>query len=179
MARKRKMTRREANGRPQRAEARERDPRLIAMLARQRVFGVSAEQSRSDLSATVVGRLRLTDEINRDQFEAAVRYLDARYAMLTAIDAPGRLRSSGPISDDDDAYEDRCHRARRRWVEISTELDGLQYLMHSRAPRQALRTIVEDDRPAPHLIGDLRLALNAIHHVFSSTRRKRLLTAAE
>jgi hypothetical protein len=57
--------------------------------------------------------------------------------------------------------------------------EALRTLMaetRSPAPVSALDVFITKDAYAPHLVGDLRLALNALHRHFT-TQRKRALAA--
>jgi hypothetical protein len=64
----------------------------VGIEARQRVFGVPARMSRDQLAGSVVGRLCLSGELSRVQYDAAQAWLECREAYLRAVSpAIGKL----------------------------------------------------------------------------------------
>lgn len=181
MGHKRKAGKREPNGRLSRRgddvltrrrdalDREERDMISTGTVARERVFGVKPEHSRDQLAGSVVGRLCLTEQISRTQYDAAVCYLEAWHANLIAIQAatppyPNAIdlnatkgRASRPENVARAQRSVQAWRAARNAVqERQNELRGAGNLFG------ALDHCVLRDHDHPHLVGSLREALNAL-----------------
>lgn len=155
-----------------------------AIALRMRVFGLTEKEARDQKAATYVGRLRLancrhsTDGISEAQYDAAVAYREAYEAFQRAVKSPDALRTGnggacGPESDD---YVIWCQRAVAKWEGIKAAVYLEQGFHENRGANMwaALDYLVIRDEQHPHMIGDLRLALNAIgHHLGMIPRPKR------
>src|SRR3954469_1743653 len=92
--RKRKAGNREPNGKLSRRiddkQARrsidEQSAMQVAKEARQRVFGVSAAESGTELAGSICGRLLLQGTISREHYDAAVAFQETYATFLRAID---------------------------------------------------------------------------------------------
>ena len=185
---KKQKGKREPNGRLSRQEAgprnmdaldmEERTTIEVGIEARQRVFGVSARDSRDQLAGSVVGRLCLTGEISRVQYDAAQAWLECREAYLRAV-APAVGRQPGAVNPNathgQSNYENvgasvfavsRYNAAQEAIQERQNELRLGAHL------NGALDAILVRDAHVEHLVGNLRTALNALARHFKLDGRR-------
>ncbi len=137
-----------------------------ALSARQRLFGLSEADAREGKAGSVVGRLVLNKVLRPDQYEAGKRYLEVRNAYQRAIGAPPDFlepREALPASSDPDkAWKAFCGHARRAHDAMMAVLRDLMASERSPAPVTALDVFLVKDIHTPHLVGPLRVALNAL-----------------
>lgn len=141
---------------------------------RMRVFGLTEKEARDQKSSTYVGRLCLaglrdsTDGISQAQYDAAQSYLEARRNFQKALKSPNALASSNgrALSAEGAGYEQWCQRSVAKFEAIKLAVQTQQAFHENRGANMwaALNYLVERDEQLPHMIGDLRLALNAIGH---------------
>lgn len=159
---------------------------------RMKVFGLTEPEARNQMAATYIGRLRLinrrrdqsTDGINEGQYDAAVAYQEAYEGFQRAVKSPDALRSGvgGGDQGESDDYARRCKAAIARWNGIQAAVQIEQGYHENRGANMwaALDYLVLRDQQHPHMIGDLRLALNAIGHhmgIIPKPKRKVVETA--
>jgi hypothetical protein len=164
-----------------------------AIALRMRVFGLTEKEARDQKAATYVGRLCLagmrksTDGISEAQYDAAVAYLEARQNFKRAVKSPDALASgNGGASGLEGAdYENWCKRAVTKWDGIEAAIRTEQGFHENRGANMfaAVYHLLDRDEQLPHMVGDLRLALNAVgHHLGIITRpiraKQRLIKAA-
>ena len=147
-----------------------------AIALRQRMFGISEQDARDQKAATYIGRLCLggrkktTDGITEAQYEAAQEYLRCYHAFQRAVKSPDALRSGEGISlgIESEGYADWCKDKVERYRKLTDAIKAEQCLHENRGANMfaAIHLILIRDETMPHLIGDLRLALNAIGHHF-------------
>jgi len=157
-----------------RQEMTQREAQSVAIEARMRLFGLTAEQAKQQEGGTVIGRMRQARELSADQAEAASTYLSARNAYHRAIGAvsdTGRIPL--PEAEGCGTYEEFCQMARTRWDAITEVLQSVMIEIRSPAPVSALDHFAVRDVYVAELVGDLRVALNALHRHFSATTRLR------
>lgn len=141
--------------------------------ARQRLFGLSEKDTKEGYAGSVVGRLRLAKVIRRDQYDAAIKYLEVRNAYQRAIGAvpdftqPPDERAAprvrdGRILSPDEAWQDFVQGAKRAHARMLRVLGDLIATERSPAPMAALDAILVKDCHEPSLVGPLRSALNAL-----------------
>lgn len=145
-----------------------------AIALRMRVFGLTEKEARDQKAGTYVGRLCLagmrnsTDGISAAQYDAAVAYQEAHQNFKRAVKSPDALStSSGGASGPDGAgYDTWCQRSVAKWEGIQAAIQTEQGFHENRGANMwaALDYLLARDQQLPHLIGDLRLALNAIGH---------------
>lgn len=187
---KKQKGKREANGRLSRQPAiagarnmdaldtEERAMIEVGIEARQRVFGVPARASRDQLAGSVVGRLCLTGELSRVQYDAAQAWLECREAYLRAV-APAIGRQPGAVNPNathgQSNYENvgasriAVQRYKAAQVAIQTVQNELRLSAHLNG---ALDVILVRDAHVDHLVGNLRTALNALARHFKLDGRK-------
>lgn len=186
-AKKRRQGKREPNGRlsrrkvevVNRQEMTEQEARSVAIAARMRRTGLGEElvainEAGRPNAGTVHGVLALTGAITLDQYEAGEWYLAKRDAYLKAILAKGTAIEPPSPSykvDDTGGYLAWCKATRETWAAV---LDIVQEASTaSRSPiASALDVILCRQQEVHHLLGDLRIGLNAIHRAFLAGRRK-------
>jgi len=176
---KRKSGLREPNGRLSRKagevakrewdglDAVERDALSTGLEARQRVHAVPMKMLRDQMAGSFVGRLTLGKEMTRQQYDAAMSYLEDYHNNLRAIQAPrqpGAIDLNATKGGSGDYENVRFYReATSRWraaqaavQERQNELRGAGVLI------AALDYLVIRDMEFHHLVGSLREALNAL-----------------
>ncbi len=162
--RKRKAGQREPSGKLARTTSSRRsaEQRRPAMEARKRQYGLSDEDALSQEAGSLVGRLCLSGELSRPQFEAAEVFERTSLAYRTAIDVPDRLKA-GHGGMDDGEYEQWCAAAISRYREMVGILRNVDIehrgTMNSLGVLQAL---VLRDTITERQFGDARVALNAL-----------------
>lgn len=155
-----------------------------ARAARERLFGIAANDSLSDKAGSVFGRMYLQGELGplkgkeghaEAVYMAGMEFARRRKDYLAAIAAPSAPRSGSDLSGngrhigasfEDAAYVERCDRARRRYAEIRRvclEADPMALT--------ALEGIIWEDKMLASLVGPLRIACNAIHRNVMSQKR--------
>lgn len=162
----------------------EREIVSTAKSARERMFGIAANDALSDKAGSVFGRMYLQGELGplkgreghaEATYAAGMEFARRRQAYLSAIAAPSSPRSGSDLSGggrhigmDHNApeYVEKCDRARRHYAEIRRvclDADPLALM--------ALEAIVCDDRMVAPLVGPLRIACNAIQRDILSQKR--------
>lgn len=174
--RKRKIgIKRTASGRASRAGAEAAN--LEPILTRMRMFGLSEKDARDQKASTFVGRLQLQKVISAQQYDAAVEYLRVYDAYKRAIKAPDASRSSGGVGGGDNTvdYERWCHSVIGKYDGATEAIRSEQNLHENRGSNlyAAIDYIVCRDEQQWHMVGDCRLALNALAHHFGLMSKKR------
>ena len=159
-----------------------------AIALRMRVFGLTEKEARDQKAATYVGRLCLgglrnsTDGITEAQYDAAMAWRSAYEAFQRAVKSPDALRTGvgGGDQGESEDYARRCKAAINRWKGIEDAVRLEQGFHENRGANMwaALDYLVGRDQQLPHMIGDLRLALNAIGHHLGIIQRPRASAAA-
>lgn len=150
---------------------------------RQRMFGLSEQDARDQKAAAYVGRLSLAgrknnaDGLTEAQYNAAQDYLKAYEAFQRAVKSPDALRTGegAILSPESEGYADWCQRAIDRFEAMQKAIKREQCLHENRGANMfaAIDYLLVRDMELPHMIGDLRLALNAIgHHLGTIPRPK-------
>ncbi len=174
MARPRKQgVKRTKSGRISRA-ASSYNENAEAIALRQRMFGLSEKDARDQKAASYVGRLCLAgrkhnaDGITEAQYETAQEYLKAYEAFQRAVKSPDALRTGvgGGDAPESEDYARWCQVKIAQFEAIKKAIRDEQCLHHNRGANlfAALDYLLVRDQQLPHMIGDLRLALNAIGH---------------
>jgi hypothetical protein len=157
------------NGRTSRSTRPAEAPDKLGKETRMRLHGVSAENANQPEAATVIGRLYLSREITKAQYEALVRYFTARARYMLAIMAPDSLRSKGgagagiSVDEGDEA-------AMSSWKKIITAVREAQNYSSGNL-YAALEYLVVKDESFPHMVGDLRVSANALCRHFGIDMR--------
>lgn len=156
---------------------------LEPILTRMRLFGLSEKDARDQKASTFVGRLQLTKAMSQVQYDAAQTWLEVREHYQRAIKSPDALRSSGGGGDagESPSYASWCQQAIKRYDAAQKAIMSEQLLFANRGRNliAALDYIVARNEIHWHLVGDCRLALNALAHHFSGNKVKRLDDASQ
>ncbi len=143
--------------------------------ARVRLFGLTEAQAKTQEGGTVIGRLLIGKEISLDQARAAERYTEVRNAYQRAIGATPETGTPPPppmFETGGGTFEDFCESAKAAQRALQNCLQSLAVEARSYNPITALDVFVIKDEFAAHLLGDLRIALNALHRHFTQERRR-------
>lgn len=142
------------------------DAMHVAVMARVRVHGVPLERAKGQNAGSFVGRLRDEQQLSDAQLDAAQTYLVERAAYRRAISAPPDIdavdlnRVKGRASAENG---ERSQRDRARYEATLKAVQDAQNALHGTATLfAALDFCLVRDMPLRHLVGDLRLALNAL-----------------
>ena len=116
---------------------------------------------------TLHGKMHLMGELDRDQWQAAEWYRGARQRWLRAIQAPERvIEASEGAGGDGVSFRE----AKEAWDEIVDCL--LEASTQTRAPViAAFDVLLVREQMVDHMVGDLRVGLNAIHRRFLAGKR--------
>jgi hypothetical protein len=182
MARKRQASvKRTAAGRKSRA-ADTYQENIEPILTRMRLFGLSEQDARDQKASTFIGRLQLTKALSQAQYDAAQEYLRLREAYQRAIKSPDALRSSSGGGDEGESptYAAWCKAVIGKWDALQRAIQTEQGFHENRGANfwAALDYLVCRDEQHWHMVGDARLALNAVAHHFGLLGKKRLPLAA-
>lgn len=160
--RKLKPGARYANGRLKPQEK----PDTVAKEARQRIFGVTAEIAGKREMGSAIGKLLLLGELKQDQFEALEQFGWAEREYQASIDIR-RERSASDFSGsggfdsregDDPWFVQWCETRKERYTTLRNIV-----LKSGPLGMMAVESWVLSDGGDGDLIGDLRLAANAIN----------------
>lgn len=149
---------------------------LDPILTRMRLFGLTEKDARDQKAATFVGRLQLMKVISQAQYDAAVAWLALRDSYKRAIGAPDALKSSGGATGGTEETVEHtawCHRAIRQYDAAMAAVTAEQCLHQNRGGNLygGLDYVVGRDEQHWHMVGDARLALNALAHHFGLMRK--------
>ncbi|MEO9297581.1 hypothetical protein [Devosia alba] len=174
---------RTASGRATRAGA--VPANMEAILRRMKMFGLSEKDARDQKAATFIGRLNLTDKkalISNAQYDAAISFLEVYDKYKRAIGAPDALKQSGGVGSGDNTedYARWCQNAKARYNAAMMAIRDEQEVLTNRGANlyAALDYIVCRDEQHWHMVGDCRLALNALAHHFGLLGKTKRLTMA-
>jgi hypothetical protein len=145
------------------------------ILTRMRLYGLSEQDARDQKAGTFIGRLQLTKAINQAQYDAALQFVAVYEAYQRAIKAPDALRSSSGGGDvaEGEHYDRWCRGAIERYNAAVDAVRTEQNLHINRGANlyAALDYVVSRDQQMWHMVGDARLALNALAHHFGIVRK--------
>jgi hypothetical protein len=118
---------------------------------------------------TLQGKMHLMGEIDRDQWQAAEWFLGRRLSWLRAIDASPVYAPSERTGEGEGVP---LHEAISEWRIVTNVLQDAS--TQSRAPiLAAFDVILVRQLMVDHMVGDLRLGLNAIQRAFLQGRQRR------
>lgn len=175
---------RTASGRASRAGA--LPANMEAILLRMKMFGLSEADARDQKAGTFIGRLNLTDKkslISNSQYDAAVAFLEVYDKYKRAIGAPDASKQSGGFGGGESSEDHArwCQAAKAKYDAAIDAVRTEQGLHENRGSNlyAALDYLVCRDEQHWHMVGDCRLALNALAHHFGLVGKpKRLPMAA-
>lgn len=149
------------NGRIYEPKEPQEAPDVLARRKRVALFGGSMDDAGSQDRGTVIGRLKLSREISEQQHGALQRFgeLAARYRTVMCVpDSLKKTSGGGVMSIPDDASEIEV---RGKWRDATRAVqDANTY--HPGNLMAALQVMVIRDEFHEHLVGDTRIAANAL-----------------
>jgi hypothetical protein len=154
---------------------------LEPILLRMKMFGLSEQDARDQKAATFIGRLNLMDKktlISNAQYDAAVEFQEVYDRYKRAIAAPDASKQSGGVSAgmDSDEYARWCHSAKARYNAAIDAVRAEQGLFENRGANlyAAVDYLVCRNEQHWHMVGDVRIALNALAHHFGLLGKTKL-----
>lgn len=149
-----------------RIDTEEWDAMYVALSARWRVHGIPLKEVRNQMAGSFIGRLCLNGELTRLQWDAAQTWLEQRQAYHHAIAAPrevGAIDINAVHGRGGAENEARSIKAVKDWDKMEKAVRECQSQIGNRGNLfAALDLCVARDNFLPHMVGDLRTALNAI-----------------
>lgn len=149
-----------------RREETAREARKTAVGARMRLFGVPKEVAHKEIAGTVVGRLRIGKEISEEQYQAAIRACRVKndYDRALGLTKANAAKFLGSTDNYADWYREKIDswdavRAAIRLAQCEQSNFGTNLF-------GALDYVVFEDQDLMHMLGDLRLCLNALNRHF-------------
>lgn len=189
MAKKRKNGPREKNGRISRAknpgmnETQRAEPademtleiRAKHLAAQWGVKVASMQEARNPMLGTFIGVLHVRKELSREQYDAGQRVLDLRNLEMKRIACENAIYerfgfSSGVLSPEQ--FDERQRAISAVWGDFKRSIQSAQN-EHRGNLWAALQYCLYEDQSFPHMIGDLRLALNVAHRFFSTAQKRK------
>jgi len=164
---------REPNGRISRAKVPSEPANRLALEVRARQMGVSVEEARDPRVTTYIGRLyRLgkDDGLSREQYEAAQAFLTVLNDYRKAIQSPAAVYDERVARGEGMGEAEAAREAKARYETVMRVITQAQFEHRRDNLHAALQHVVIEDRELPHLIGTLRLLLNALaRHFFEKS----------
>lgn len=164
---------RTASGRISRAQDTYQE-NLEPILTRMRLFGLSEKDARDQKASTFIGRLQLTKAISQAHYDAAIQYLEVREAFQRAVKSPDALRTGTGGGDQGESatYTAWCKRAIERKEAADNAVMSEQCILANRGRNllAAIDYLVCRGEEYHHMVGDCRVALNALAHHFNGER---------
>ncbi|WP_412058233.1 hypothetical protein [Bartonella sp. DGB2] len=142
---------------------------LLALRMRAKHAGLSLEDAKNPLAATSIGRLRLLGReqgLSEAQYDAAEKYLQVRNNYLCAKGFAHGYYDRPQSQDFTGTVEEWVIKCTKRWQDARLALKEAQFDNPDDNLFAAIQYIVEDDMDVSHLVGALRLALNALSRHF-------------
>lgn len=136
-------------------------------------YKVALNEAGKPNAGTVHGIMCLRGDLSREQWDAAEWYIGKRQAWLRAIASPGQAVGalSGGGEFDEARHADWCAHARATWESVMACIQ--QASTETRSPiAAALDVFLVRDHHVEHMVGDLRVGLNAIHRRFLAGQRR-------
>lgn len=185
---KKQSVKREPNGRASRkpedalarvldaVEREDRENLVPGLEARMRVYGVKPENSRDQMAGSFIGRLCIQRNLTRHQYDAALAWLEDmenHAAVISAPRSPGAVDLNAAKGRNDHENVDYVTRCMARYKAANKAVQDKQNELGPHAHLfGALDTLVRRDVPLEHLVGDLRIALNALVKHYGLEGRK-------
>lgn len=175
--RKRKSGKREPNGRISRVGYSEK-MKSVAIKARERVHGMSKEEAKKPLPTDPVGMLVRFGELDGHQYQAALQYEQDSLDYRAAIELPNAVKAMDlnkiqgrPLTDEEEQAE-RAQRAVSRFKAANDRIQAAQNELRGKGNLfGATDTMIMRQVYAKHLVGGLRVALNALVRHYGLNRR--------
>lgn len=160
------------SGRISRAANTNEAPDKVAKEARMRLHGISKEDAGQPEAGTAIGRMKLSGELSKGQYDSLVRYHMSRERYMLAIGAPDSLRTrSGGVMNV--APDESDMGAVEAWGKVHNAVSEAQRQSNGNLVA-ALNYMVIRDEYYPHMIGDLRVVSNALARHYGIDAREQI-----
>lgn len=147
-----------------------------ALMARWRVHHVPMEKLRDQMAGSYIGRLCLSGELSQQQYDAAQAYLSDRRDYHMAIDAPkqmGAVDLNAVHGRNHHENVGRSQQAVARFMAAEAAVQNAQNVIGLRGNLYAaIALCVVSEVDLHHMVGDLRLALNALARHYGLGNRR-------
>lgn len=157
---------REANGRISRAKEPREAIDKLAIEMRAKRFGLTLYDAKNPLAGTYIGRLCLQGVLTQEQYDTAQQYLQIRNNYLCAKGFPSAIYDDVSTNSDPNSLERWVEKASRHYQAMQDALREAQSLYRQYNLYTALQYLVIEDKELSHLVGSLKVALNALHKYF-------------
>jgi hypothetical protein len=156
-------------------DAEQRDALSVGLEARQRVYGVPEKDTRDQMAGSFVGRLCQSRSITRAQYEAALTWLEdaTNYSHVQRSPIEPNAIDLNATRGGVDNYENitRTEHIKARHKAASNAVQDAQNEIRGNGNLfGALDACVKRDAVCWHLVGDLRIALNALAKCYGLER---------
>ena len=163
---------REPNGRPSRAKKPREAIDRLAIEMRAKHTGLSETDAKDPRASTYIGRLFIAGVdkggISEDQYNAALKFIEVDNNYKKALLSPAAYYDDFNSTPNPELYEAFCKRAKKQYLAAREAIQEAQFDNRIDNLYAALQYIVLEDREMPHLVGALRLVLNALNKHFSN-----------
>lgn len=163
---------REPNGRPSRAKKPREAIDRLAIEMRAKHTGLSEMDAKDPRASTYIGRLFIAGinkgGISEDQYNAALKFIEVDNNYKKALLSPAAYYDELNGSANPDGNEAFCKRAKKQYLAARGAIQEAQFDNRIDNLYAALQYIVLEDREMPHLVGAVRLVLNALNKHFSN-----------
>lgn len=152
------------------------DAMNTALMARWRVHHVPMEKLRDQMAGSYIGRLCLTGELTQQQYDAAQAYLADRRDYHMAIDAPKQMGAVDLNAVHGRSHHENIARSQQavsRFMAAEAAIQNAQNIigLHGNL-YAAISLCVVGEVDLHHMVGDVRLALNALARHYGLGNRR-------
>ena len=162
---------REPNGRPSRAKKPREAVDRLAILMRAKHTGLSETDAKDPRASTYIGRLFIAGidkgGISEDQYNAALKFIEVDNNYKKALLSPTAYYDEFNSTPNPERYEAFCKRAKKQYLAAREAIQEAQFDNKIDNLYAALQYIVLEDREMHHLVGAVRLVLNALNKHFA------------
>ncbi|MBX5131620.1 hypothetical protein HJB80_02795 [Rhizobium lentis] len=160
------------SGRISRAANANEPPDKVAKEARMRLHGVSKEDASQPEAGTVIGRMKLSGELSKAQYDGLIRYSMTRERYMIAMGVPDSLRTrAGGVMNV--APDESDIGAVEAWGRVHNAVSEAQRQSNGNLVA-ALNFMVTRDEYYPHMVGDLRVVSNALVRHYGIDAREQI-----
>lgn len=151
------------------------DPKTGELTKEIQLVPITRQAARNPLYGTFCGLLYQTKELSREQYDSGQRILDLRNLEMKRIGSESAIYErlgfqSGVLSQDE--LDKRQRAISAKWGELKHCIQEAQN-QHRGNLWAALQYCLFEDQAFPHMIGDLRLALNVGTRFFGIGQRRK------
>jgi len=142
----------------------------LALEVRARHLGLSVDEVRDPRTATYIGRLAMMGAeaggLSEQQYQVAQKFLEIRNNYQRAILSPDAAWEERVIRTFGETEEETTRRNIARYEAMMKAVQEAQLKSPNENFHAALQYLVIEDKELPHMVGTLRLVLNALYRHF-------------